>query len=84
MVATMTPARVSRSKPHSVRRPVQKHKVANSEEFKAKEYERSRRDRISIVVGLLLIFVLIALAVWAVMTGDSPNTEAMWEFQYLC
>lgn len=80
MVATMTP----RSKPHSVRRPVQKRRIANFEKFNAEEHPRLRRDRISVVVALLIILGLIALFIWAVVTGDPPNTDAMWEFQYLC
>ena len=84
MVATMTPAPVSRSKTHSVRRPVQKHKVANSEEFKAKEHERSRRDRISVVVGLVagagLVYSMTTASVEA--AEDRITSSDAW--QELC
>lgn len=84
MVATMPPQPFTRSKPHSVRRPVHKRKVANSAISGAEEDARLRSKRVAGVVMLLIILGLISLVIWAAVTGDPPNTDVMWEFQYLC
>ena len=84
MVATMPPPPSTHSKPHSVRRPVQKRKVANFSKSNVEEHARLRRKRVSGVVMLLFILGLIALVIWAAISGDPPNTDAMWEFQHLC
>lgn len=83
MVATMTPPPGTRSKPRSVKRPVQKRKVPITVKPSAEERAQLRRDRISAVVALLFIVAMVTLVIWAALTGDMSNTDAMWDFPYL-
>lgn len=83
MVATTTPPPGTRSKPRPVNRPVETRKVPISVKPSVEERTQLRKDRISAAVAVLFIIGMLALVVWAAMTGDVPNTDAMWDYPYL-
>lgn len=83
MVATMTPPPGTRSKPRPVKRPVETRKVPITVKPSAEERAQLRKDRVSAAVAVLFIFALIAFVVWAAMTGDASNADAMWDLPYL-
>lgn len=83
MVTTMTPPPGTRSKPRSVKRPVLKRKVPITVKPSAEERAQLRRDRISAGIALLFIVAMVALVIWAALTGDMSNTDAMWDSPYL-
>jgi len=83
MVTTMTPPPGTRSKPRSVKRPVQKRKVPITVKPSAEDRAQLRRDRISAVIALLFIIAMVALVIWAALTGDISDTGAMWDSPYL-
>lgn len=78
MTTTLNRPPTRRSRP----RPIVTRKVPITVKPSAEERAQLRKDRISAVVALLFIIGLIALLVWAAMTGEGPPPE-MWEYPFL-
>lgn len=79
MVTTTTPPPGIQTKPLSEKRPVQKSKVPFAVKPGIKEQPELQESRTAAIVPLLLVVGLIALVIWAALTGDMSKVDAIWD-----
>lgn len=79
MVTTTTPPPGIQSKPLSEKHPAKKSKVPATIKPGIKEQPDPQESLTAAVVTLLLVVGLVALVIWAALTGDMSKVDAIWD-----
>ena len=79
MATATTPPPGIGSESHSTKRPVEERKVPVIVKPSPEEQTQLPEDRVAAVVTVLLVVGMIALAIWAALTGDTSKIDAIWD-----